>query len=90
MITKTRRFVFDWWVIQKRVVYLLVAFLILCGLAAGGVLYVWKYGNPLRNVGTTVKPASGARFISFEGDVRVIRSATRENVVPGAHGTLSR
>ena len=28
MITKTRRFVFDWWVIQKRVVYLLGAFLI--------------------------------------------------------------
>ena len=64
MITKTRRFVFDWWVIQKRVVYLLVAFLILCGLAAGGALYVWKYGNPLRNVGTAVKPASGARFTS--------------------------
>ena len=88
MITKTRRFVFDWWVIQKRVVYLLVAFLILCALAAGGALYVWKYGNPLRNVGTTVKPASGARFISFEGDVRVIRSATRETVVPGADTEL--
>ena len=88
MITKTRRFVFDWWVIQKRVVYLLVAFLILCGLAAGGALYVWKYGNPLRNVGTAVKPASGARFISFEGDVRVNRSATRETVVPGADTEL--
>jgi hypothetical protein len=83
MSTKTRRFVFDWWVIQKRVVYLLIAFLILCSMAAGGALYVWKYGNPLKNVGTTVKPPSGARFISFEGDVRVIRSATRETVVPG-------
>lgn len=88
MSTKTRRFVFDWWVIQKRVVYLLIAFLILCGLAAGGALYVWKYGNPLKNVGTAVKPASGARFMSFEGDVRVIRSATRETVVPGADTEL--
>ena len=88
MNTKTRRFVFDWWVIQKRVVYLLVALLILCGLSAGGALYVWKYGNPLRNVGAGVKPASGARFISFEGDVRVIRSATRETVVPGADTEL--
>ncbi len=88
MSTKTRRFVFDWWVIQTRVVYLLVAFLILCGLAAGGALYVWKYGNPLKNVGTGVKPPSGARFISFEGDVRVIRSATRETVVPGADTEL--
>jgi uncharacterized cupin superfamily protein len=88
MSTKTRRFVFDWWVIQKRVVYLLVAFLVLCGIAAGGALYVWKYGNPLKNVGTGVKLASGARFISFEGDVRVIRSATRETVIPGADTEL--
>jgi hypothetical protein len=88
MITKTRRFVFDWWVVQKRVVYLLVTVVILCGLAGGSALYVWKYGNPLRNVGTGVKLASGARFISFEGDVRVIRSATRETIVPGADTEL--
>ena len=88
MSTKTGRFVFDWWVIEKRVVYLLVAILILCGLAGGGALYVWKFGNPLKNVGSSVKPASGARFISFEGDVRVIRSATRETVVPGADTEL--
>src|SRR5258706_14551177 len=83
MSTRTRRFVFDWWVVQKRVVYLLVAFMILCGIAAGGALYVWKYGNPLKNVGTGTKLASGARFISFEGDVRGIRSATRETGIPG-------
>src|SRR6266508_3652335 len=87
MITKTRRFVFDWWVVQKRVVYLLVTLVILCGLAGGTALYVWKYGNPLRNVGTGVKLPSGARFISFEGDVRVIRSATRETIIPGAHAS---
>src|ERR1700704_4622886 len=83
MATKSRRFAFDWWVVQKRVVYLIVALLILCGFTGGAALYVWKYGNPLRNVGTGVKAPSGARFISFEGDVRVIRSATRETIVPG-------
>ena len=88
MITKTRRFVFDWWVVQKRVVYLLIAIVALCGLAAGGALYVWKYGNPLKNVGNGIKPASGARFISFEGDVRVIRSATRETIVPSSDTVL--
>lgn len=88
MSTKSGRFVFDWWVVQKRVIYLLVALLILCGLAAGGALYVWKYGNPLKNVGTNLKPASGARFISFEGDVRVIRSATRETIIPGSDTEL--
>lgn len=88
MITKTRRFVFDWWVVQKRVVYILIAIVALCGLAAGGALYVWKYGNPLKNVGNGIKPASGARFISFEGDVRVIRSATRETIVPSSDTVL--
>jgi hypothetical protein len=88
MITRTRHFVFDWWVVQKRIVYLLLALVILCGLAAGGALYVWKYGNPLKNVGTGTKLSSGARFISFEGEVRVIRSATRETIVPGADTEL--
>jgi hypothetical protein len=88
MNTKAGRFVFDWWVVEKRVVYLLIALVLLCGLAAGGGLYVWKYGNPLKKVGAEVKPPSGARFISFEGDVRVIRSATRETIVPGGETEL--
>jgi hypothetical protein len=80
MKTKTTRFGFDWWIIQKRVIYLIVAVLILCGIAAGAAVYVWKYGNPLRNVGIDNKTAAGARFIAFEGDVRVIRAATRETI----------
>jgi len=51
--------------------------LVLSGAAA---LYVWEFGNPLRNVGTQFNTASGARFISFEGDVRVIRAATRQSI----------
>src|SRR6267142_956093 len=88
MLTKSRHFVVDWWVIQKRIIYLGLAIFILCGLAAGGALYVWKYGNPLKNAGLGVKMPSGARFISFEGDVRVIRSATRETIVPSADTEL--
>jgi FecR-like protein len=87
-MSKKKRFVFDWWVIQKRVIYIIVAILVLCGLSGGAAIYVWKFGNPLRNVGTNIKPASGARFISFEGDVRVIRSATRETVLPGSDTEL--
>lgn len=80
MPTKTGRFAFDWWVVQKRAVYLIVMILVLCGISAGAALYVWKYGNPLKNVGTNLRRPSGARFISFEGDVRVIRADTRENI----------
>lgn len=88
MANTSNRFAFDWWVIQKRIVYLLVALLLLCGLAAGTAVYVWKYGNPLRNVGTGTKPHGGARFIAFEGEVRVIRAATRETIIPGGDTEL--
>jgi hypothetical protein len=88
MANKSRRFVFDWWVVQKRIVYLIILIVALCGLAGGGALYVWKYGNPLRNVGTGPKLPAGARFISFEGDVRVIRAATRETISPGSDTEL--
>ncbi|HEX7332689.1 MAG TPA: FecR domain-containing protein [Pyrinomonadaceae bacterium] len=76
---KTSHFAFDWWIIQKRFVYLVITIFTLCCLAAGAGLYVWKYGNPLRNVAQLKHPA-GARFMSFEGDVRVIRAATRETI----------
>jgi hypothetical protein len=76
---RTSRFAFDWWIIQKRFVYLIVAIFTLCVCAAGAGLYVWKYGNPFRDV-AKLNHAAGARFISFEGDVRVIRAATREIV----------
>ena len=76
---RTSRFAYDWWIIQKRFVYLVIAIFMLCGLAAGAAVYVYKYGNPFRNVAVVNHPA-GARFISFEGDVRVIRAATREMI----------
>jgi hypothetical protein len=85
---KPDRFDFDWWVIQKRAIYLGIALLILCGLAGASALYVWKYGNPLKNAGNGVKMPAGARLISFEGDVRVIRAATRETIAPSSDTEL--
>ena len=79
MANRTSHFAFDWWIIQKRFVYLVIGLLILFGLALGATIYVWKYGNPLKNVATLSNPA-GAKFMSFEGDVRVVRSATRETI----------
>jgi FecR protein len=88
MPTKTSHFGLEWWIIQKRAIYFLVAILVMCGLAAGAALYVWKYGNPLKDIGTTLKASSGARFISFEGDVRIIRAATRETIRAGSNTEL--
>ena len=79
--TRVNHFELDWWVIQKRAVYVAVVTLVLCAIAGGGALYVWKYGNPLKNVALKSDALAGARFMSFEGDVRVIRSATRQVIV---------
>ena len=87
MANRTSHFAFDWWIIQKRFVYLVIAILALCGLAAGGAVYVWKYGNPLKNAVKLDNPA-GARFMSFEGDVRVVRAATRETISPSSDTEL--
>jgi hypothetical protein len=88
MATKTSRFMFDWWVVQKRSIYLGIALLILLIISGAAALYVWKFGNPLRNVGTQFNTASGARFISFEGDVRVIRAATRQTITASSDTEL--
>jgi hypothetical protein len=81
MATKVSHFEIDWWIIQKRAVYTAAMILILCVMAAGAAVYVWKYGNPLKNVALHSDPLAGARFMSFEGDVRVIRAATRQVVL---------
>ncbi|MGZ8843365.1 MAG: FecR domain-containing protein [Pyrinomonadaceae bacterium] len=78
---KVSHFELDWWVIQKRAVYLGGLALIVCLLGAGTALYVWKYGNPLKSVALKSEALAGARFMSFEGDVRVIRAATRQVVI---------
>jgi FecR-like protein/Big-like domain-containing protein len=84
---RTSRFAFDWWIIQKRFVYLVIALFLLCGLAVGAVIYVKKFGNPFGNFAELKQP-SGARFVSFEGDVRVIRAATREIIAASAETEL--
>ena len=55
--------------------------LVLSVVTAGAALYVWKYGIPFK--GAAMKPdvPAGARFMSFEGDVRVIRAASRQIVL---------
>lgn len=84
MATKRSRFNLDWWVVQKRQIYRLIALLVVIMLACGAGLYLWKYGNPFKRSETAQDAPAGARFISFEGDVRIIRAATRETLQAGA------
>jgi hypothetical protein len=78
MATKRSRLNLDLWVVEKRHIYRLVILLVVVLLASGAGLYLWRYGNPFKSTETTVDAPAGARFISFEGDVRIIRSTTRE------------
>jgi len=71
-------FEFDWWIIQKRAIYIGAVILLAAVVAGGFSLYVWKFGNPLKNAAAKSDVPAGARFMSFEGDVRVIRAATRQ------------
>ena len=48
--SKASHFDLEWWVIQKRAVYLGVLVLILALIAGGMAVYVWRYGNPLKKV----------------------------------------
>lgn len=80
MATKNSRFDLEWWVVQKRQIYLIGGALVLLLLLAGAWLYVSKYGNPFGQPKTTANMPAGARFDSFEGDVRIVRAATRETL----------
>ena len=77
MSNTQNQFNLEWWIIQKRFVYLF-AFLVVVVAVAGGGYYFWNYGDALgANIASL---PTGARFDSFEGDVRVIRAQTRETI----------
>lgn len=80
-VTRNSRFKdIEWWIVPKRLIYLLIALLILGILAGGFGVYAWINGNPFKNVGADAPLVNGARFDSFEGDVRVVRANTRETI----------
>ena len=80
MATKHGRFDLEWWVVQKRLIYIVIAVLAFGLLGLGTWFYVSRYGNPFASSKTADAAPEGARFASFEGDVRVIRAATRESL----------
>src|SRR3989442_3646714 len=81
MVNKASHFDFEWWVVQKRAIYVMAMVLGLSAIVGGASLYVWKYGNPLKSIAAGADSPAGARFMSFEGDVRVVRAATRQVMV---------
>src|SRR5256714_10848960 len=77
MATRVSRFDLDWWVVQKKLIYVLVILLSLSVIAGGAGLYVWIYGNPFKGAPADAGSSAGARLVSLEGGERVVRANTR-------------
>ena len=80
MVTRVSRFDADWWIVQKRFIYVAVIVASLAVVAGGAGLYVWVYGNPFKGAAEAEGAPTGARFVSLEGGVKVVRANTRETL----------
>jgi hypothetical protein len=77
---KYRKFYVEWWKIRRSTVYGLIAFVVITGLVITGVWYAIQYNWFAQQVASET-PKDAARIISFEGDVRITRAATRETIL---------
>jgi hypothetical protein len=80
MVTRVSRFDGDWWVVQKRLIYVAVILLSLASLVGAASAYVYLYGNPFKGAAEAEGAPTGARFVSLEGGVKVVREGTRETL----------
>jgi hypothetical protein len=80
MENKYRKFYVDWWKIRKSTIYGLAAFVVVASAVAFGGWWAirndWFAAAQVSEI-----PKDTARIISFEGDVRITRAATRETIV---------
>ena len=77
---KFRKFYLEWWKVRKSVIYGLIAFVVITALVITGVWYALQYNWFAQTVASD-SPKDAARIISFEGDVRITRAATRETIL---------
>ncbi len=80
MENKYRKFYFDWWRIRRSTLYGLAVLIVVSIGVFYGARYAmrsdWFAPADMGNM-----PKDAARIISFEGDVRITRAATRETIV---------
>src|SRR5215213_9062006 len=80
MENKYRKFYVEWWKIRKSTIYGLVVFVVVTSGVAFGIW--WSlHQDWFAQKATAEAPKDAARIISFEGDVRITRAATRETIL---------
>lgn len=75
-----KKFYLDWWRIRRSTVYGLAAFVIVVSVLSVGAWYALR-SNWFSQDNTDDLPKNAARILSFEGDVRITRAATRETII---------
>ena len=79
MEPKYRKFYLEWMHVRKSSVYGLLAGIAFLGLLIGGGWWFVKSDWLFMDTGEMDIPKDAARLITFEGDVRIIRAATRQS-----------
>lgn len=77
---KYKKIYVEWWKIRKSTIYGLIAFVIVVTTVVFGGWYAIR-NNWFTQQNISDLPKGAARILSFEGDVRITRAATRETIV---------
>jgi hypothetical protein len=81
MRQKDRNYYVEWWNVKKSIVYGIAAAILFLGLGGFGGWWLYKSDWLFSNKESAQIPKDAARLISFEGDVRITRAATRETIL---------
>jgi len=81
MKSKYRKIYIEWWDIKRSTIYRGVGFIVVLAVLVGGGWWLWRNNFFLPNPEIKESPKDAARLFSFEGDVRIIRAATRETIL---------
>lgn len=77
---KYRKYYVEWWNIRKSTVYGIIAALALGGILFAGYKFASRNNWFLADENIAI-PKDAARIVSFEGEVRITRAATRETII---------
>lgn len=80
MEQKYKKIYVEWWRIQRSTITGLIVFVVIASTVVFGGWYAIK-NNWFVATEQTELPKNAAKIISFEGDVRITRAATRETIV---------
>jgi hypothetical protein len=81
MESKYRKFYVEWWNIKRSTIYRIVAMLLFIGALGYGGWWILKSNWLVATPEVADAPKDAAKVIAFEGDVRIIRAATRETIL---------